>query len=403
MTTTPNPEDTTTQENTLHPAQGEDTESSATAPPLSQDNAEPTREIIVESSSSPALNHNTNGTSTPSPLPSEQKNVLPAEAESSPTAEAVSQLERANSREDDELARIAAEDDGTIALLHELEFVAPPAKGSGNENKTEGPDLRIQTVREARNILEALLFATTEPLSIPRISRLMNNLHPRCVRALLLELQLEYEQRGGALQIVEVAGGFQFATRPQFADWIFRMQRNRRRNSLSPATLETLAIIAYKQPVTRAEIEAIRGVDSSAPIHTLLELGLIEVSGRREVIGRPQLYATTNLFLKTFGLRSLGDLPSIQELKRMYEQEDSPKRRIEPEQSTRKVGPSDNTSSPEGNLTPTSSHSASQTPSGDELSNDLEHSKPAERVETSPENSDVSDRKRAADNGASEA
>ncbi|GIX44387.1 MAG: hypothetical protein KatS3mg130_0795 [Candidatus Sumerlaea sp.] len=403
MTTTPKPENTCPQEDTLRQARGEEVESSSTAPPLSQNNAEPKGEIIGESSSSPAPDLTTNGSSTPSPLPSEQKNVLPAEAESSPTAEAVSQQEGVNSREEDEIARIAAEDDGTIALLHELEFVAPPAKGSGSENKTEGPELRIQTVREARNILEALLFATTEPLSIPRISRLMNNLHPRCVRALLLELQLEYEQRGGALQIVEVAGGFQFATRPQFADWIFRMQRNRRRNSLSPATLETLAIIAYKQPVTRAEIEAIRGVDSSAPIHTLLELGLIEVSGRREVIGRPQLYATTNLFLKTFGLRSLGDLPSIQELKRMYEQEDSPKRRIEPEQSTRKEAATNNASSPEGDLPPPPPPPASRTPSGDELSNDLELPKPAESVETSPEPTDVNDGGGAAEKGPSQA
>ena len=111
------------------------------------------------------------------------------------------------------------------------------------------------------------------------------------------------------------------ATRPHYAEWLLRLHRHRRRSPLTPATLETLAIVAYKQPVTKAELETVRGVESTAPLRTLQEIGLIEVGGRREVIGRPQLYVTTDLFLKTFALKSLADLPTISELKHLFAEE----------------------------------------------------------------------------------
>jgi segregation and condensation protein B len=176
---------------------------------------------------------------------------------------------------------------------------------------------------EIKAALEALLFATTEPLSVTRLARILGTVEPQQVRSLLFELQQDYDTSLRGLQIVEVAGGYQMATRPHYAPWIYRLKPGRRRNPLSQATLETLAIIAYKQPVTRAEIEAIRGVDSSATIHNLVELGLIEIGARREVPGRPPLYVTTQQFLKTFGLRSLGDLPSIHELRRTFTSADS--------------------------------------------------------------------------------
>jgi segregation and condensation protein B len=209
-----------------------------------------------------------------------------------------------------------------LELVEQLEFVAVP-KGKRGAAKNEDRDapLELASVAEARSIIEAFLFTTNEPLPVARISKLMNNLHPRTVRGLLLELQMDYDRRGGALQIAEVAGGFQMATRPQQSDWLLRLHKHRRRSPLSPATLETLAIISYKQPVTKAEIEVIRGVETTAPLYTLQDIGLIEVSGRREVIGRPQLYVTTEVFLKTFGLRSLSDLPSIAELKHLFAEE----------------------------------------------------------------------------------
>src|SRR5690606_34909207 len=144
------------------------------------------------------------------------------------------------------------------------------------------------------------LFSSNEPLSVARLVKLLGNLHPKTVRGLLLELQWDYDTRGGALQIVEIAGGFQMATRAFVAPWMFRMHKHKRRSALSPATLETLAIVAYRQPITKGEIETVRGVESGAPLRTLQDLGLVEASGRREVVGRPQLYITTEQFLKTF-------------------------------------------------------------------------------------------------------
>jgi segregation and condensation protein B len=215
---------------------------------------------------------------------------------------------------------VQSKEAGAFELVSQLEYAPLPKrkKRAANAEDHEGPKLEIMSVREARSILEAFLFTTNEPLSVARLSRLMNNLHPRTVRGMLLELQMDYDNRGGALQISEVAGGFQMSTRPTLSDWVFRLHRQRRRNPLTTAALETLAIIAYKQPITRAEIETIRGVESSATVHTLEECGLIEVRGRREVPGRPQLYATTDTFLKTFGLKSLAELPSIQELKQLF-------------------------------------------------------------------------------------
>ena len=223
----------------------------------------------------------------------------------------------------DELDRRSREAGEPLELVQQLEFIEP-TKGrrtrAARETEAEEP-INLTSVTEARSIVEAYLFTTNEPLSVARLSRLMNNLHPRTVRGLLLQLQMEYDERAGGLQIVEVAGGFQMATRPHYAEWLLRLHRHRRRSPLTPATLETLAIVAYKQPVTKAELETVRGVESTAPLRTLQEIGLIEVGGRREVIGRPQLYVTTDLFLKTFALKSLADLPTISELKHLFAEE----------------------------------------------------------------------------------
>lgn len=223
----------------------------------------------------------------------------------------------------EELDHLSRELGEPLELVQQLEFAPPPKtrRGKAAADDEDAPSLALTSVSEARAIVEALLFTTNEPLSVARLSRLMNNLHPRTVRGLLLELQMDYDKRGGGLQVVEVAGGFQMATRPHLAEWLLRLHRHRRRNPLTPATLETLAIVAYKQPVTKAELETVRGVESTAPLRTLQEIGLIEVGGRREVVGRPQLYITTDLFLKTFGLRSLAELPSISELKHLFAEE----------------------------------------------------------------------------------
>jgi segregation and condensation protein B len=211
-------------------------------------------------------------------------------------------------------------DEGPPELVKELEYERRPGAKKDKEEDVFA-ELTLTTIDEARAVLEGFLFTSNEPLSVQRLSKLMNNLHPRTVRGLLLELQMQYESRPGALQVLEIAGGFQLATRPHLADWMFRMHRHKRRSALSPATLETLAIVAYKQPITRGEIEAIRGVDSSGTVRTLQDLYMIEASGHREVVGRPQLFVTTDQFLKAFGLKSLADLPSISELRNLFSTE----------------------------------------------------------------------------------
>jgi segregation and condensation protein B len=215
--------------------------------------------------------------------------------------------------------------DAAPVIVSELEY--QKARESRGSDDDEAECLEIANVAEARAIIEGFLFSSNEPVSVQKLSKLLNNLHPRTIRGLLLELQMEYDSRPGALQIVEIANGFQISTRPHLAPWMFRLHKHRRRSALSPATLETLAIVAYRQPMTKTEIEAIRGVESGAALRTLQDLNIVEVSGRREVIGRPQLYATTDQFLKVFGLRSLADLPSIAELRAQFAEEQKLKRK----------------------------------------------------------------------------
>ncbi|MCX7001323.1 MAG: SMC-Scp complex subunit ScpB [Candidatus Sumerlaeota bacterium] len=172
---------------------------------------------------------------------------------------------------------------------------------------------------EVRPILECLLFASTEPLSIKQLGRIIPSADAKTLRRVILDLQVEYDQQGRGLQIIEVAGGYQMATHRRFASYILQLNRNKKRSPLSTPALETLAIIAYKQPIIRAEIEAIRGVDSSGVIHSLVELNLVKIVGTKETPGRPPMYGTTEEFLKVFGLKRLSDLPSIRELREQYE------------------------------------------------------------------------------------
>ncbi|MBM3334779.1 SMC-Scp complex subunit ScpB [Candidatus Sumerlaeota bacterium] len=184
-----------------------------------------------------------------------------------------------------------------------------------------------RNLAEAKAVLECLLFATDEPLSLQQLRRAIRRISEKSLRALIVDLQSEYDSRGSGLQIIEVAGGWQMATRPRYAKWLESAlggHRRKRRVGLSAAMLETLAIIAYKQPIIRAEVEAIRGVDSSGTMHALLEIGLIEVVGQKPSPGRPFLYGTSKAFLKHFGLRSLADMPSIEALRQRFDRHPSP-------------------------------------------------------------------------------
>ena len=161
-----------------------------------------------------------------------------------------------------------------------------------------------------KGILESLLFVSKKPLSLEELSQ-VTEVEPRYISSALDELMVEYETKG--LQIVKVAGGWQISTRVENAPYVEKLLSSPIVTTLSPAALETLAIIAYKQPVTRLEVENIRGVDSDGVIKTLLEKRMIREIGRSDAVGRPVLFGTTTEFLRHFGLKDLGDLPSLPE------------------------------------------------------------------------------------------
>ncbi|MCC6547266.1 SMC-Scp complex subunit ScpB [Candidatus Sumerlaeota bacterium] len=177
------------------------------------------------------------------------------------------------------------------------------------------PELPAPRGSEVESVLEALLFAATQAYTVSKLGLLMNGVPDEEVAAALEKIRARYAQPTSGLMLMEVAGGWQVATRTEVADWILRLHKHRRRTALSPALLETLSIVAYKQPLTRAEVESIRGVDCGSVLRSLQDAGLVEIMGRKEVLGRPPIYGTTDVFLKTFGLKDLEQLPSIGELK----------------------------------------------------------------------------------------
>jgi segregation and condensation protein B len=169
-----------------------------------------------------------------------------------------------------------------------------------------------------KHIVESLLFVTDDPLSVDKIKNALGIAEAAPVREALRELAEEYEARGGGFYLNQVAGGYQLRTRPEYREWIKRLVQPKA-HRLSRAALETLAIVAYKQPIIRSDIEHIRGVDSGGILRTLLERKLIRVMGRREIPGRPLIYGTTKLFLEVFGLKSLQDLPTPKEIEEFEE------------------------------------------------------------------------------------
>jgi segregation and condensation protein B len=166
---------------------------------------------------------------------------------------------------------------------------------------------------QLKAIVEALVFASPEPLTPKMLFKLLNDEPTEDVLEAVKALQQDYAQRGG-LHLAEVAGGYQITTRPEFHEWVRRLFHERTTSKLSVQSLETLAVIAYKQPITAAEIGEIRGVNTSGVLSTLMERHLIKIVGRKNVIGRPFLYGTTKEFLIRFGLRDLNDLPKVEDM-----------------------------------------------------------------------------------------
>ena len=166
---------------------------------------------------------------------------------------------------------------------------------------------------EVKAIVEALIFASPEPVTPKMLYKLLADEPKEDVAAAVNALKADYESRPG-LQVVEVAGGYQIVTRPQLHEWVRRLFHERSTQKLTVQGLETLAVIAYKQPITALEIGEIRGVNTSGVLSTLLERHLIKIVGRKNVVGRPFLYATTKEFLIRFGLKDLNDLPRIEDM-----------------------------------------------------------------------------------------
>ena len=163
-------------------------------------------------------------------------------------------------------------------------------------------------------IIEALIFASPEPVTLKILQRTLDTEPKETVVAALEALRERWRDRPGGLELVEVAGGYQIVTRSQLHDWVRRLFHEHSKQRLSVPALETLAVVAYRQPVTGPEIAEIRGVNTSGVLGTLVERRLVKVVGRKAVVGRPFLYATTREFLDRFGLKDLSDLPKVEDM-----------------------------------------------------------------------------------------
>ncbi|MDD2680453.1 MAG: SMC-Scp complex subunit ScpB [Candidatus Omnitrophica bacterium] len=173
-----------------------------------------------------------------------------------------------------------------------------------------------------KSVIEALLFASEKPLALEQIRVVLDNLDANEVRRLLEELKLEYEEANRGIRIAEIAGGFQMLTAAPFAPFLKKLFKDRNTEKLSKPALETLAIIAYKQPLTRSEIELLRNVNVDGVIKSLADKDLIRIAGRKKAPGRPCVYGTTRQFLEHFGLKSLDDLPKIEDFSALAEKKD---------------------------------------------------------------------------------
>jgi segregation and condensation protein B len=183
--------------------------------------------------------------------------------------------------------------------------MADPERGDQGNPPIERDDLKA--------ILEALIFASPDPLTPKALYALLESEPREDVQAAIAGLKRDYERPGG-LQLVEVAGGYQIVTRPDLHEWVRRLFHERSTQRLTAQALETLAVVAYRQPVTALEIAEIRGVNAAGALSTLLERHLVKIVGRKKVVGRPFLYATTREFLIRFGLNDLSDLPKVEDM-----------------------------------------------------------------------------------------
>jgi len=210
----------------------------------------------------------------------------------------------------EEQQRQDAPDTAARAETSEARDGEPGGEALDNDIAGEAP---ARGSAELKAILEALIFASPDPLTPRAIYKLLESEPREDIQAALADLKRDYDRPGG-LQFVEVAGGYQIVTRPDLHEWVRRLFHERSTQKLSVQALETLAVIAYKQPLTALEITEIRGVNTAGVLNTLLERHLIKIVGRKQVVGRPFMYATTKEFLIRFGLNDLTDLPKVEDM-----------------------------------------------------------------------------------------
>jgi len=197
----------------------------------------------------------------------------------------------------------------------------PSAEAPVEAPPPEGEEASVLPPAQVRAVLEALIFASPQPITAREITRVLQGVPREEWERQLEELRSDYNRDERGLQVVEVAGGWQITTRPEYNDWVRELLDPRTPTRLSIQALETLAVIAYKQPVTLPEIIELRGVKSGGVVKTLLEKRLIRITGRKEVVGRPMLYGTTRQFLLHFGLKDLEELPKIEEFAQVLGEE----------------------------------------------------------------------------------
>lgn len=223
-----------------------------------------------------------------------------------------------NTRQETGNAEPAPVTEGAGVTLNGLEEIV-----TGNDEEVE---VREEVVDDLAHIIESIIFASDEPLSVATIKSVLDAAHtfgrvnPDMITARMTALNAKYEADGSGFYIVDIANGYQYATRKEMAQWVSYLFKERSKRKLSNSALETVAIIAYKQPITKPEIEAIRGVSVDYTLHSLLEKEIVTVVGRAESVGRPLLYGTTQKFLKIFALKNIDDLPKLREIEEIIKE-----------------------------------------------------------------------------------
>lgn len=254
--------------------------------------------------------------------PSEETAVVEAADEELPAeAEAVNEeviAEPTNSEPENEAAVVPPEPENEPAAPQDEEEAAAEALEATTSLAAQSDEVEVTaSLAELKPAIEAVLFVADEPVPFNQLCKVLGDVNSADVYATLVELMSEYETRNSGLELREIGGGWRISTRPQQHEFIRKYLKSKPSARLSLPALETLAVIAYKQPVTVPEILEIRGVSSSSAIKTLLEKRLIVTKGRKETVGRPMMYGTSKEFLLQFGLRDLNELPSMEDFEEL--------------------------------------------------------------------------------------